>query len=292
MIFEKKMKYGIDNPANGKYNYLTVKMVKAISNYIKSNEHIYKYYNFSCSKQQHSLDLILYECIRRVTYGSTYRSSFLLPKSTFHDAYTKLIKRNILKNTYVELLHFYFKKSPSRKLMYRFKDTTCIVNKNGSDNVKYNKYKKRKVTKVSLETDAKGVVIHSSINDGTDHDCKVFETDMNVKHLIDDELLKKYSKYYCADSGYDTIFISNYLKENNIIPLIPMNRRKTKDINIIKSRKFSQYHNSIYAKRFNIESTNAYIKSFKLIQTRMDRTSFIFYGSLIISFMGKLLHNL
>ncbi len=125
--------------------------------------------------------MILDESIERVKHGKSYRSSKLLPKSTFNDAYQKLCKRGIIKGTYVELLKKYFVKTPLRKLKYRYKDSTCIVNKNGVDNVKYNKYKKRKVTNVSLETDSLGIVIKSSINDGNIHDSKIFQNDINVK---------------------------------------------------------------------------------------------------------------
>ena len=55
------------------------------------------------------------------------------------------IKKNILTNTYIELLNKYFMKAPNRKLKYRYTDTTCIVNKNGKDKVKYNGHKKRNV---------------------------------------------------------------------------------------------------------------------------------------------------
>ena len=64
--------------------------------------------------------------------------------------------------------------------MYRHKDSTCIVNKNGSDKVKYNGYKKRNVTNDSLETDDNGVVIHATLNNGNEHDSKIFKKDIRI----------------------------------------------------------------------------------------------------------------
>ena len=187
----KERKYNNDNPANAKYHIPLIKIKNAIKNYIMQQPKLYKYYNFSIHTQDHDLNLLLDECIERVKYGKTYRSSKLIPKSTFNDAYQNFQKRGILTQTYIKLLEQYFKKGPNRKLLYRHKDSTCSVNKNGSDKVKYNGYKKRKVTNTSIETDANGVVIHSTTNNGNDHDSKIFKKDINVKYFIDDNLMER-----------------------------------------------------------------------------------------------------
>lgn len=77
--------------------------------------------------------------------------------------------------------------------MYRHKDLTYIVNKNGSDKVKYNGYKKRKVTNTSIKTDINGVVIYSILNDGCDHDSKIFQQDIKVNYFINPNKIQ--SKY-------------------------------------------------------------------------------------------------
>ena len=257
------------------------------------------------------MDLILDECIKRVKYGSTYRSSIYLPKSTFNKIYLDLHKRNILKKSYIELLKMYFKKSPNRKLMYRFTirtllkmyfkkspnrklmyrftDTTCFVNKNGKTKVKYNGYKKRKVTKGSLETDSNGVVIKSTLNNGNMNDARIFIKDISKEYLVDKDLLERFKNYYVADSGYDTEEIKNYLNEEGFTVIIKGNKKNTKDVNKLKKFKMSKYQKYIYNKRFIIEDTNSNIKSFKLIQTRMDSKSCSFENSLFISYINKVL---
>jgi hypothetical protein len=291
MIEERKYKrkYSENNPANAEYHIPLIKIRNAIKYYIQSQPNLYKYYNFSLPAQQHDLDLILDQCIERVKYGYTYRSSKLLPKSTFNDAYQNLQKRNILKKTYIELLEQYFIKGPNRKLLYRYKDSTCVVNKNGSENVKYNKYKKRKVTNVSTETDSNTIVIHSTINDGNMHDSKIFLNDVNVNYFISEDLMERFSKYYIADGGYDSKEIRENLISRDLIPIIKGNIRNTKDEEKIKQKKFNIYENKIYNKRFAIEGNYSHIKSFKLIQTRMDRKSVNFENSLFISYMNKVL---
>jgi hypothetical protein len=176
----KDRKYNENNIANAKYHIPLIKIREAIKNHIILQPNLYKYYNFSICTQCHDLDLLLDECIERVKYGKTYRSSKLIPKSTFNDAYQNFRKRGILKQTYIKLLEQYFKKGPNRKLLYRHKDSTCSVNKNGSDKVKYNGYKKRKVTNTSIETDANGVVIHSTINNGNEHDSQAQQPLENI----------------------------------------------------------------------------------------------------------------
>ena len=101
--------------------------------------------------------------------------------------------------------------------------------------------------------------------------------------------MERFSKYYCADGGYDTKFIKNYLLNSNLIPIIKRNKKNIKDKNKLKKIKFNKYQQNIYNKRFKIEDTNGNIKSFKLIQTRMDRKSINFESSLFISYMNKVL---
>ena len=227
MIEEKK--YNEQNKANPKYHLISDKIKNAIKKYIYSKPKLLKYYNFTYKSQEHHIDLILNECIKRVKSGNTYRSSIYLPKSTFNDAYQKLQKRNILKNTYIELLNLYFKKSPNRKLLYRHRDTTFIVNKNGHDKVEYNGYKKRKGTKVDIETDSNGVVIFSNINNGNINDAKIFKINKDKYYFINEDLRERLSKYYCADPGYHTNYILNYIRSMNLIPIIKANIKNTKD---------------------------------------------------------------
>jgi hypothetical protein len=285
----KERKYNENNIANAKYHIPLIKIREAIKCYIKSKPNLIKYYNFSYKTQEHDLNLILDECIERVKNGNTYRSSKRLPKSTFNFHFQNLHKRNILKNTYIELLKEYFKKCPNRKLLYRYKDSTYIVNKNGHENVKYNGYKKRNGTKVSMETDSKGVVIHSTINDGNIHDAKIFIKDTTKSYFIDEDLMERFSKYYSADPAYHTKYILNYLKDKDLIPIIKGNIKNTKDETKLKKLKLTKYETKIYNKRFTIEDTNSNIKSFKLVQTRMDSKSDNFESSLFISYMNKVL---
>ena len=97
------------------------------------------------------------------------------------------------------------------------------------------------------------------------------------------ERLSKYS----ADPAYHTKKILEHLKSNDLIPIIKVNVKNTKDKDKLKKLKLTKYETKIYNKRFTIEDTNSNIKSFKLVQTRMDSKSDNFESSLFISYMNK-----
>ena len=70
-------------------------------------------------------------------------------------------------------------------LKYRTTDTTSVVNKCGRENVHYNGCKKRRVTATSIETEATGVPIKITVNDGNEHDSTIFLSDLEKDHLVD-----------------------------------------------------------------------------------------------------------
>ena len=60
-----------------------------------------------------------------------------------------------------------------------------------------------------------------------------------------------YSKYFIADKGYCSSKIRNLLIAKNILPIIPFNRRNTKDKN--KINKLTKNEKNRYKKRIKIE---------------------------------------
>ena len=129
------------------------------------------------------------------------------------------------------------KREQNGKLRYRFKDSTCVVNKYGSDKVAYNKHKKRKVTNVSIETESNGIAIFTSTNNGNMHDSKIFIKDLKKDYLIDEDILERFSKYYIVDSGYDSKDIKENLEKRDLIPIIKANKRNIKDEQKLKELK-------------------------------------------------------
>lgn len=199
--------------ANFNYHKLDKAIILSIINYVNLDVNLYKHYNNTYNNQKYSLELLLYELIDIIKHGKVYRSSKIIPKSTLNDAYIKLTKLNIIKNTYIQLLTKYLKKSPVRKLKCCYTDTTSCVNKHGRDKVKYNGRKKRNVTNISLVTCSKGVPIKITVNNGSDHDSKIFIKDMSEPYLI--ENIDRYIKYLLADGAYDSLKIRKLIESKN-----------------------------------------------------------------------------
>ena len=74
--------------------------------------------------------------------------------STTYRVFKKLCQENIIKDTYLELLKQYLKKTPAKKLKCKIVDSTVIPNKYGIDKVAYNThYGRKRVTKISVVPD-------------------------------------------------------------------------------------------------------------------------------------------
>ena len=116
---------------------------------------------------------------------------------------------------------------------------------------------------------------------------KIFLKDINTEYFIDNDSMMYLSKYYSADPAYYTNKILKHLDSKDLIPIIKPNIKNTKDKAKLKKLKLNTYQNKIYARRFKIEDTNSNIKSFKLVQTRMDCSNNSFGSSLFISYINK-----
>jgi len=264
------------------------KIIKAIKLNINNNKHICKYFDFTYKSQTHKIECILKELIKVIKYALPWRLIESIPYSTVYSSYKRLIKFNILKSTYIDLLRLYLKKSPNKKLKFQYTDTTCISNKYGSELVKYNGYKKKKCTKISFISDSKGIPINANISNGSKCDSKILVSHFN-KMLIDKNINNKNKVYMLADSIYYVEEIKNLLFNNGYVYIIPPNRKNTKYKKIVKLTKKEK---KIYAKRIKIEHTNSLLKSYRRLNCRYDRNLDTFYGSLWISLIGIITHKI
>lgn len=262
---------------------------QAILKYIKSNKEINKHFNFTYHTQKHRLEDMLNEIIPIIKFAIPWRETISVSFNSAYDTYKRLIKFGVLKKTYMELLKKYFIKTPANKLKLIYTDTTCVVNKYGSELVKYNGYKKRKVTKISLITDSLGIPINIKIGGGTEDDGKIFIKQIRENDwLINDELIEKYKKCLLADSGYDQNKLRTILNNKNYKQIIAYNNRKTKDI--LKIKNLTTQEKDIYVKRIKIEHMNGLLKSHRRIQTRYDRKVNTFENSIYLACIEKLLN--
>ena len=170
--------------------------------------------------------------------------------------FNKFSVANVFQNIYFELLDDYFKTNMSSKLKYISTDTSFVKNQYASD-AKYNGYcKKKKLSKISFIVDSFGVILSVVISSGNVSDqTLLFE---NISECLVDinytSNNNKYTRYFLADSIYDTDDIHEKIKSLNIIPIISYNKRNTKDESIIRAKQLSNHHKIIYKKRIIIEN--------------------------------------
>ena len=85
--------------------------------------------------------------------------------------------------------------------------------------------------------------------------------DKHVNYVLKNK--SKKNTIMMADKGYDSSFIRNKLIDNGVKPIIPFNKRNTKDKNKIKY--LNDADTKFYKKRIKIENTFSWIKKNKRI---------------------------
>ena len=194
------------------------------------------------------------------------------------------MNRKIILNTYKEI----FLKCKNDKLSYRYTDTSFINSRNGGENVKHNKFfGRKKCCKLSLITDKYGIPFNISIYNGNIHDSTILLDQLNSKNIMDieenNENNENNENYFFADSGYDSTKIRSKLKELNLIPIIPSNKRNTKDIN--KIIKLPKDEEKKYKKRIKIEHVFGKLKTDRKILTRYDKKNKVFLNFIYLHFI-------
>jgi hypothetical protein len=271
-------------------------VVKPIIKYIKSRPKLYEHFNFTYHRQLYTLENTL-KCILIVLKtGISWRDVTLLKMSNnmsysaVYATFKKLVKMNVLKYTYIELLKKYFIKSPiKQKLMYRYTDTTTIPNKYGTDKTGRNiHYNRKKNTKLSITTDKFGIVYNANIYSGSMADSTIFADNCN-NDLIQLPNIMHMNAYFLADSGYDVKSIRNYLSRIGLIPIIPQNKRNIKDAK--KIIRLSKQDKIRYNNRIKIENINARLKANRRINNRYDKNSAMFMGFIYLALIKMIVKH-
>lgn len=250
---------------------------KSIINYINKfviKSKYNKYFNFTYHTQKYKLINILPFIFLILEKNIDWRSLKIFTSihwNTIYKTFIKLSSFNIIKNTYIDLLHKYIKRSPSKKLYVQLTDTSSIINRYGINDVSYNKYKSRKkISKISFISDVNGIPLSVSINNGR-NDANILMDHIN-NMLIDKQINDKYKKYFLADSIYDVKKVKNQLQQLKYEPIIPQNKKNIRNPKLII--KIDDTYKKIYKKRITIEYMFGRIKkSYKMLLMRYDKIS-------------------
>ena len=95
------------------------------------------------------------------------------------------------------------------------------------------------------------------------------------------------NKYMLCDAQYDSKGDFNALLFEKYVPIIAVNKRKTKN-----PRELTKYEAKIYKKRVRIEHTNNIFKYNRRCLCRFDRNVDTFIGSIYVSMIDLILRKI
>lgn len=228
-------------------------------------------YNHTYPNQKYELSDILNDIIYVLKSGISWRnirSTIKWQSLVFH--FNKLRDHDIFKISLKKLLRKYKKDIKMEDIIY-LTDTSFIKNNIGISHLGRNPcFKNKNCFKLSLLTDLCGIPMDILVDSGSIQE-KVY-MDKHIKYAVRNKSHKRTT--LMADKGYDSNPTRKKLLENNIKPIIPFNKRNTKDET--KIRYLNETENKQYKKRIKIENTFSWIKKHKRI-AEVNEKSYISY---------------
>ena len=153
-------------------------------------------------------------------------------------------------------------------------DASLVSSPQFQDATGYSGKHKKTGTKISLVVDHNGIPLGMEVVPGNIHDLKCAET--TVREL---KVGKKTGvRTLNADKGYDSQNLRRILRKRAIQPNIPSRVFKTRRL---RGRK-PKYDKTVAKQRPFVERTFAWLKSFKKLKLRTDRTKFMFEGFVLL----------
>ncbi len=135
--------------------------------------------------------------------------------------------------------------------------------------------------KLSIITDSRFIPIDIEIYKGNLNDSNILQ-----QQFINIDTFIKNIKYFICDKGYCSSLIREYLKINNIRPIIPFNIRNTK--NKYKIRKLSIDDKKKYKKRIRIEHIFGQLKINNKLGCRYEKYIKNYKGLIYLWFIKKI----
>ena len=197
--------------------------------------------------------------------------------ATIYKFFKKLIKYDIIENTFKQTVIKYLLKSNNNIFLT---DTTLIANKGGIDKKSYNpQLLKHKSSKISVITDAKGKPLDLKMYSSNIHDSKILNLQLDNSNFYND-----YNNIMLGDPGYDSNIIREKLKKIKFGKLItPKNIRNCKNPEKLKTFKLSDKDKCFLKKRIKVENFFAQLKTFKRINIRYDKYSKNYFNYVLLA---------
>ena len=236
-----------------KINYKPSKITNKLINIICKNilnSPLKNKYNKKTKNRKYTLKEIITKIMYVLEKGHVWRSL----DSCYNNVYKNFIfltKNNVFTYTYKELLNKYLKKHKMLRKIISV-DTSFILNKYGIDKIKRNKYVKNKnCNKIFVAIDKNNEPIFFDYCEGNINDCKIL-----FKNINNIPFSNIKNTFLLGDKGFCSNIIRETLKNMNVVPIIPTNKRNSKtEINILTDKQ-----KQIYKKRIKIEHLFSLLK--------------------------------
>jgi hypothetical protein len=210
---------------------------------------------------------------------------------TLRKKHNEWVKLGIYDYAYKLLLEEYLKKqNKTEELKFQSIDSTFVEDINGSKDAGYNYiYKRRKGEsskgiKITSIVTTSGIPISITTDSGNKYDSPLLPNAIN-NIVTNCNTYKyrnhnRYKQYILADKGYDSKNNFKILQEKGYIPLIPQNKKNTKNKKLL--RKFNKQEKKVYKKRNIIENYHSWIKKFPKIKCLHEHKIEYYKGLLLL----------
>lgn len=260
-----------------------------ITKYIKSIPTLFVSFYTKTNNRKFTVEQLLTCILKLVKNGISFRDATdMLPKdihySTIYKFFKKLVRHNVIQNTYNKTVQHYLSKSNNKTFLT---DTTLIPNKMGIDKIGFNpQLLKHKTSKISYITTENGVPIDIYVTAGNYYDSRILIDQLNQPNNI--KYIRSTNNELLGDADYDSNNIRNKLEEIKFGKIIcNRNKRNIKDPNKLKKIQLTTEEKIKLKKRHKVENIFSTLKSFKRIAVRYDKkiinyNNFVFLASLMI----------
>ena len=241
--------------------------IKEFTQFVTKKLSIKYHFNRKHTEEKYIEEII--NVLRSTTYWRRYNGS--IDGRILNNKHNYYIKNNVYKEFYKYMLNKYCEKNKTGKWKYISIDSTFIQNKFGIGKIGRNKFYKNK----------KGVKISSIfVDNGSINDAKLFHPTFDLL-LIKTSATKyknsnKHKQYFMADKGYHSKKVIKKLEENDYIPIIPPNKRNTKDVTKLKF--LNKEQKKKYKKRIIVENYFSWIMMNPKIMCMYEKTIESFNG--------------
>jgi hypothetical protein len=178
---------------------------------------------------------------------------------------------------------------------YLSADSTTISNQYCFEVSKHNpRNKNRKGVNISTVINDENVPIILSCHESTYHDVNSLTDDLsNIKNnptLMNRISVNNDKIYILADSAYDSKNLKTKIREMKMIPIVPPNKRNTKNPNKLKGKILTRNEKHIYRKRINVEHFFRILKRNIKLSHVYEKTIKSFHGLCLLAASNHILN--